>query len=534
MESDSKSKAPDRRAADELGQADLLVALATSSAELFHDDKLDAYATVFDAAGVAETMPLGSKQFALWLGHIAHQSLGKAPSSRAKSDATSTLQSIARYGDASGRHGFAANPRVRTGSDAQRFYLDLANANHDVVEVSASGWSLCGNCPVRFRRPRALASLQAPTRGSTIDRLRDFINVDSERDFLLLVSWLVAALRPAGPFPILALVSEQGSGKSTATRHIRRLVDPNSSALRAMPRDERELAIMANNGWLLAFDNISGIGDRMSDAFCRLSTGGGFSVRALFTDSEEAIFDAQRPVIVNGIDDLGTRPDLGERCIVLNLRPIDESARKDERTIHSQFDQVAPGLLGALLDLLVASLALDHVRLDRSPRMADFALLGARVAVARGLEPEEFIEAYRSNALATTSIAIDSDPLPSAINALLARPSHAGKWRGTPTELLVALREVVSDEGTRSKAWPRVANHLGNRLRRLKPSLLTTGIALEERRGRTREWTIERIADGPSSSSTPTPPRVDDDGHDDLLPRANGSGHGYPPEWDTV
>jgi hypothetical protein len=133
--------------------------------------------------------------------------------------------------------------------------------------------------------------------------------------------------------------------------------------------------------------------------------------------------------------------------------------------------------------------------------------------------------------------ALDSDPLSAAIVALLDEPAVRGKWQGTPTELLTALRRHVTDDGARSGSWPRAANTLSNRLRRLKPALAKIGVMLEQRRGGARSWTVERVPDRPSSSSSSTMSEndiVDDVGHDDVGGTTNGSRHGYPPEWDTV
>ena len=112
---------------------------------------------------------------------------------------------------------------------------------------------------------------------------------------MLLAAWLVAAFRPHGPYPILVLHGEQGSAKSTTARVLRALLDPNTAPLRGEPRDLRDVMIAASNGWIISFDNLSRIPHWLSDALCRLATGGGFSTRELYTDSEEVLFDAQRP-----------------------------------------------------------------------------------------------------------------------------------------------------------------------------------------------------------------------------------------------
>jgi hypothetical protein len=67
------------------------------------------------------------------------------------------------------------------------------------------------------------------------------------------------------------------------------------------PREERELMIAANNGHVLAFDNLFGLPPWLSDALCRLASGGSFAVRQLYTDDQEVLFKAARPALLSGI-----------------------------------------------------------------------------------------------------------------------------------------------------------------------------------------------------------------------------------------
>jgi hypothetical protein len=63
---------------------------------------------------------------------------------------------------------------------------------------------------------------------------------------------------------------------------------------------------LANNGHLLAFDNISSLPSSLSDALCRLASGGSFALSQLYTDADE-VLQAARPTMLNGIEDLITR-----------------------------------------------------------------------------------------------------------------------------------------------------------------------------------------------------------------------------------
>jgi putative DNA primase/helicase len=140
-----------------------------------------------------------------------------------------------------------------------------------------------------------MRSLPEPEGGSSIEELRRFVNVRSDDDFTLVVAWLVMALRPRGPYPTPVANGEQGSGKSVFCRMLlRSLVDPSAAPIRAIAKDDRDLIVSAINSWVLAFDNLSTILGWLSDALCRLATGGGFATRMLHTDHEEMIFEGAR------------------------------------------------------------------------------------------------------------------------------------------------------------------------------------------------------------------------------------------------
>ena len=79
----------------------------------------------------------------------------------------------------------------------------------------------------------------------------------------------------------------------------------------------------------------------LSDTLCRLATGGGFATRQLYTDSEEVLFDAVRPIILNGIEDMISSPDIADRAIFLTLAPISETRRRTERELWQSFRERA-------------------------------------------------------------------------------------------------------------------------------------------------------------------------------------------------
>ncbi len=186
---------------------------------------------------------------------------------------------------------------VRVAEHDGHVFLDLADDHWRAVEIGSDGWRVNGCPPVRFRRPAGLLPLPLPQRRGALEQLASLLNLSSENDFVLVVAWLLGALRPSGPYPLLVISGEQGSTKTVLSKMLRALVDPNAAPVRALPRDERELFIAANNGHVLAFDNISRLRPWLSDALCRLASGGGFAVRQLYTDQDEVLFDAARRAV---------------------------------------------------------------------------------------------------------------------------------------------------------------------------------------------------------------------------------------------
>jgi hypothetical protein len=475
-------------------QADILISIAQREAELFCASDGTAYADVV-VGGHRETWPTRSNGFRKWLRHSFFEQTGKAPNSEAFQSALAVIEAKAQF------KGQQRDVCVRVGGFDGKLYLDLCDPEWRIIEIDTTGWRVANRAPVRFRRAAGMKPLPIPERGGAISELRGFLNVASENDFLLVVAWLLACLRDRGPYPMIALSGEQGSAKSTACAMLRALVDPNAAPLRALPRDDRDLFIAANNGHVLAFDNVSNIPPWTSDALCRIATGGGFAVRELYADKEEALFDACRPVILNGIEDVVARPDLADRALFLTLEAIPEARRRAEREFWQAFAEVHARILGALLDAVSIGLRrLPSTRLARLPRMADFCLW--TVACGDGvLWPEgAFMTAYNSNHDDAVGGLLDADPLASALSSLLDKQRV---WRGTATNLLASLGALDSE--TKPRSWPRNGRALSGRLRRLAPSLRKAGITIDfersDSRTRTRIVTI-RLA---PENETPRP-----------------------------
>ena len=322
-----------------------------------------------DINGHRETWPVRSKGFTRWLARAFFAETNGAPNSEAMQAALNVIEAKAHF-DAAERV-----IHVRVASLDGKLYLDLCDSAWRAVEINPEGWKIVDQPSVRFRRSSGALGLPIPERGGKIDALRSFLNVRSDRDFVLIVAWLLAAFLDHGPYPVLAFNGEQGAAKSTASKVVRALIDPNSAPLRALPRKDRELFISATNAHLLVYDNVSGLQPWLSDTLCRLSSGGGFSVRSLWTNNDEVLFEAARPPILNGIEDIITRPDLADRSLFVTLGAISDQERRADSELLAEFAAERPRILGALLNALAVGLKrLPTINLPEKPRMADFAV----------------------------------------------------------------------------------------------------------------------------------------------------------------
>jgi hypothetical protein len=291
--------------------------------------------------------------------------------------------------------------------------------------------------------------LPRPERGGQLEELRQFLNLDQERpdEWILVIGFLLAALRPHSQYFVLVVHGEQGTGKSSLVRLLRTLIDPNVCPLRAEPHSKRDLVIAANNSHVQVYDNLPHLEPRLSDAFCRMATGGGFSTRERYSNAEAMLLAVQRPLILNGIEELATRSDLLDRALVLYLPMIPPERRCSEQTLQATFQAAHPRLLGALLTAVAGALQhMDTIHFAELPRMADATLWVTAAEAALGWPSETFVEAYRANRDAAQDLVLEASAIATTlVHFMETRPT----WEGTATQLLTCLKDLADTETVR-------------------------------------------------------------------------------------
>jgi hypothetical protein len=421
-----------------------------------------------------ENWKIRSERFKSWLKLRFYKKYDKTVGTQAFTDVVSLIDAKAEFS------GMKQEVFVRVGKFDEKIYVDLCNENWEVIEIDKSGWQLLDStsCPIRFKRSNGMEALPYPVAYGTgdINLLKKFVSIgDSKNDWILLISYVLGCYTYGGAYPILVLQGTHGSAKSTHTKLVRTLIDPNAIAIKTIATNEMDMAISAQTNWVQAYDNLSGLSPALSDSLCRLSTGGGISTRKLYSDDEEVILDFKRPVILNGIDDIATRQDLADRSIIITLPSIQEKDRKLEGELWEEFNEASPRIIAGIFDVLSETLKRKGgVKLKEMPRLADFYLFATAAEIPLGFNDGDFLNAFNSSKEEMIDDSIERDGFLSGFIRMVEK--EGGEIRTNATTMAMEMLPKYIPDDMRRGVNPYT---LKSRLTRILPLLNKKGIFIK-------------------------------------------------------
>ena len=407
-------------------------------------------------------LPVRSRAYREWFFHEFYSQYDTLPGSRSFHTLLNHLEAEANHEDQNQRLAVwhRVGCRYAAGIAPTQILLNLANPQCEFVEISPAGWNVTAGAGALFQTSRSARPIPAPAPTSApgaLETLRSFLSLPSRADWLRCLAWLLSALRPDGPFPILILQGPPGSGKSFAARVLRTLIDPCASPLTPIPSSFRDLRTLARQNWILAFDHLSALSPQLSDALCRLSSGLGATLRETAGPGAEPLQQSyKRPIILTVTDRWSCPADLAHRALTVTLSPL---APRTEDSLIALFQQAWPDILAALCSAVGA--ALDRVsQFDPPSRRFPGALAWAMAAApALACTEDEMRLAF--------DLPAPPHPIVETVLTLLEQRRH---FTGTATQLLELLQPFVTCHST---------NGLSRQLRSSILTLADIGIELK-------------------------------------------------------
>jgi hypothetical protein len=388
---------------------------------------------------------------------------------------------------------------LRVAGHDGKVYIDLCNEKWEAVEISKQGHEVIPSVdlPIKFVRSNAMKELPHPVPGGSVKELRQMLTLpeeNSEESWSLIMSWVMQALAPCeGDYPILVLLGGHGTAKSTHTEMLRELVDPAvvEHEHERTYHEVRAVYIDVTTSWVLALDNVSQLPDWLSDILCRVSSGGGFKTRSLFTNRDQEIFKGKRPIVMNGISEVVKNSDILDRSLLVDLPPIPGSRRKYDKALWAEFNERRPRILGALFDAVAAGLRRqDDVVLkdEHKSRLIDFDRWAVATEEELGIKPGTYVKARKLSRESASETALEAQPVWRPLFDLADKRDEKNAWIGTMKELLGELNALETDDALRrSKDWPKTPRKLSEILNRIKPDLMERGVLLLKVTGSRRE-----------------------------------------------
>jgi hypothetical protein len=343
-----------------------------------------------------------------------------------------------------------------------------------VVRISEHGWEADHDPAAHFRAVKNLKPLPDPVPGGKLEDVAEWVNLKTDRDRRLFLTYVTLAPLPHIQRPILQTTGVMGAGKTTASRIVKRMLDPTGNE--AATIDRRDFLQKAAHCYVLMLDNQNSLPEWFQDTLCRLVTGESDSKRVLYSDDEDLVWSMQRAVLLNGINPPSERGDVQDRTLPIELERLDKNKRLPEDDYWLQFSLKHPELLGAVFDALAGALRERHtIKLAERPRLADWGLYAAALYESQGWGVQAFVEDWKKVEETQQQGTLDGSVVAQAVIVYM---KDKDRVELPAAKLHDAIEKRVGDDLDLpfDKTWPKTGRTLWKRIREVTPLLEAHGI----------------------------------------------------------
>jgi hypothetical protein len=474
--------------------ADRLISIAIDAGvTYFQTDDKTVYAEVTTGSKL-DTWPIDSTDFRDFL----RRSIYERDSVTISADALT--QAIATIGAINKNICPEKQIYVRAAKQDGAVYLSMSDRDCRAVKITAAGWEITQTYPVRFKAGAGVA-IPDPVRGGSLELLRELCNFNFDT-WVLMLTFLIQWLYSTKGYPILFLVAEANSGKTTIAEALKKLVDP--SSVNIMPRvpDERDLAIHASRRRVILIDNVSRFDEAQSNNLCCIATGAGFSTRTLQSNDQETVLPLNNPMIFTGIADMASKGDLLSRGLTAKLQTPPPDKMMSQEAFADRFEAIRPGVSGALFDLLSQVLAvLPTVQgtYKGRERFGTFVELGLAIEQVLGWPVGTVLRVIGDGRESAHEATIEASPVGLALMDMM---TGAEVWTGSATTLLTKLTGMVPENVARGKFWPSDPTRLSRKLSELRASFAALGLEITSTKSSgARLVAIKRVPTAPTQTA---------------------------------
>jgi hypothetical protein len=372
--------------------------------------------------------------------------------------------------------------------------IDLNDGAGTTVLITAAGVVVAkGTSETLFMRASSSLPLPIPADTGDFSLLWKYVNLKSDA-FLLYIAWVTYTItRPkteSSKYVFLVLKGSQGTGKTFASKTTKDVIDPNTVNAQTLPGSSRDLAIMLQLVHLLVVDNMRDLTTAISDMLCIAATGGAVPMRKLYSDDEQKALFLHGAVLFNGIHPFVGQSDFADRCLVLELVPIEPETRKSEGAMLAEFEADRPEILKGLYDLISNILqVLPDTKVVAPSRMLDFCQWLSGMETAMGLPVGKLQYLYAASLKDSQLESLLDNPLAVTIIEF-AEKMEEPEWIGKPSDFYSELTTLSEFSSQRSRAWPSCAAVLSKRLHGLQAPLMAQGISIDWTRGKDRQIVV--------------------------------------------